>query len=437
MHPVATEVWWRNPWNYVRELAEVGVTNVAWDRGILHKKNIDPGKFSEWRALLIGDQGTTEINIKHSNWRKSKILYPTWEYGLNPISELEDWVSTNVDVWQEHRVVVTRIPDLRTAAGKQFFMHLQGLQEDNPRTIVHIHGLSAGAFRYLYGRDIRSIDTEPRSRAANGYVHLGNGKEVHGPLVEFYYPKWAQVSNMKKNDLNVPRNCCLFNIRSNLWAAANWDSDNDWSTEGYERPTLPKDFWEGRTHRRRVKVVPNAKPGDMIECNICSLQSRCKMYREGSLCSVPMSEGARIARHFKTNDPEEARAGLSQIMEMAAERTARAVDEEGDEFDPEVSKMVDSLWKKGVEYTKLIQPKTPLVNINNGVQAVGAAAASITGTNDDHQLVAAAVSKLESAGWPRHEITRDQVNMVMNQQIVPAYLSIPAAVEDANVVAED
>ena len=84
-----TEVWFRNPHNYVRELVEVGYGNIAWDMGMLVSRGIDPVKHAQlyfdsaqvpWRILLVGTQGSVEIDKDHGPGNPIGV-YPTWEYG--------------------------------------------------------------------------------------------------------------------------------------------------------------------------------------------------------------------------------------------------------------------------------------------------------------------------------------------------------------------
>jgi hypothetical protein len=436
-----TDLWWRNPAGDIHEMVEVGVQNIAWDRGVLRKRRIDPGKFSDlyfgkgtkWRSLLVGDQGTAELTPEAPSVRESKILYPTWEYGLNPLHELEDWVTKNPDPSQEHLVFVTRPPPIQHIEGRRFLIYLQDLNEDSPAKI-HLHGLYG--FRAMFGRGFGSVDYEPKQLARMGKVVLPMGKEVLFEDAWFYYPKWVLRANMANHDLSVPRNRCIFNIRAALWAADNWNSDVELSSKQFEAVSADE-FLSGVTKVEKPKRNPRPKPGDMIECNSCSLQFSCKLFRAGRLCTVPLSEGSKIAKHFKTANVEDALDGLAEIIDIDAERTARAIAVENstDEFDPEVSKMINNLWKKGSEYVKILQPKGPLVSINNtNATLTGAAAAELTGTTDEHQLVAAAFAKLERAGWPRAEITEEVVDRVLKEREVPKYIP---QLEEAEVVGDN
>src|SRR5689334_4768401 len=83
-----TEVWFRNPHDYIRELVEVGECKVAWDRGLLIKRHIDPLKHADlyfgttfdYRILLVGTQGTAEYRPGDTEDKPSAV-YPTWAYG--------------------------------------------------------------------------------------------------------------------------------------------------------------------------------------------------------------------------------------------------------------------------------------------------------------------------------------------------------------------
>ena len=134
-----SEVWFRNPNNYVRELVETGEKNIAWDRGQLVRTKIDPIKFSDayfgagqkWRSLAIGTQGTAEYRTGN-DWYKPHAVYPTWQYGedFGVLAELLEYpVGANPQACndmtipgderpvfgQEHRVVIVGIPPSQRA----------------------------------------------------------------------------------------------------------------------------------------------------------------------------------------------------------------------------------------------------------------------------------------------------------------------------------
>lgn len=417
-------------------MAELGLSRIAWDRGYLKKRSIDPAKFSDlyfgeqypWRSLLVGDQGTAEISRDHPSLARPAALYATWEYGLNPLPQLREWLEENPDPSQRHLVFITRPP---TAGHRPFFQHLHELMEDNPHAEVHVHGLYG--FGRMFGSGFHSLDYEPKKLARRGKVVLPIGKEVQFEDAWFYYPKWVRAIGYERTDLSVPRNRCMFNMAAARWAGLNWNAKVEFERKAFQ-PVAPKEFLGGETKIDKPTRRKNAKPGDMIECNSCSLQFSCSLFRAGRLCLIPGSEGAMIAKFFQTQKVEDALDGLGKIVEISAERTERAValEKEGEEIDPEVSKLVDSLWKKGAEYVRLLQPKGPLVNINNAPTAItGPAAAELTGTTDEHQLVAAAFAKLERAGWPRAAITEEAVGRVLRDRVVPAYAP---ELEEADVI---
>jgi hypothetical protein len=81
---VSTEVWFRNPDTYIRELVECGVFQIAWDRGYLVKRKVDPIKHAElyygqaypWRVLAIGPQGSAEYRAATSGTEARRSIRP-------------------------------------------------------------------------------------------------------------------------------------------------------------------------------------------------------------------------------------------------------------------------------------------------------------------------------------------------------------------------
>ena len=241
---MTTETWFRNPDNYIRELVEVGAHNIVWDRGLLIKKSIDPDKHASlyfgqaypYRVLVVGDQGTAELDAEHT-MTKPKAVYPTWSYGEDagllqeiiehPVGNDErSCLDTSVGpderpVWgQEHRVVITDVPVATTGQGRKFLKFVKELQEDNPDAILHVHGLYS--WRLAFGMGFASADVEPRTAAQKGKVHLPSGTEELYERAQAH-PKWVTVFGFKPADLAVPRNRCMYNIKSAIWAGENYE----------------------------------------------------------------------------------------------------------------------------------------------------------------------------------------------------------------------
>jgi len=435
-----TEVWFRNPWNYVRELTEVRHSMVVWDRGMLVKRRIDPIKHMEsyfpgqlWRVLLMGEQGSAEYTW--SSEGKPVAVYPTWDASTEGLELLEEMMQYPIgddadacntpDVsdderpvaGQEHRVVVINIPDLRLGQGRALIRKLKEMQEDYPQCILHIHGLYS--WRVSFGMGFGATDVDPRTNAGKGKVTLPTGKEMIAEKT-VSMPQWITLLGMKPVDLTrEPRNRCIYNIKSALWAGEHYMTNVAFASQRYPSSqhvpdtTSPKAAPVETVKKSPFSVPVVPQPTDKINCNTCSLQNSCKYYREGSVCSVPGSEPAELAKHFKTRDSEQIIDGLGTLLALQARRLDRGVEEENmyGELDPEVTKIANQLFTNGVKLAKLVDPALaagPKVQINVGQG--GAAAVQAATPN---QVLGSIVRELERRGFRREQITPDMVGNLL------------------------
>jgi hypothetical protein len=424
---VATEVWFRNPNNYIRELIEVGTSNIVWDRGFVYKRKIDPVKFAKlysipaYRMLLVGDQGSAEFR-PGDELDKPCAVYPTWMYG-NPPELLEELMMTNVadvegactdpsvpedlrpHIGQEHRVIVANIPPATTGPSRKFLRHLQELQEEYPDCILHVHGLYS--YRLAFGMGYGAADMESRSLAQKGHVMLPNGKDIaHERTVGC--SQWVTLLGMSPVELAVPRNRCMYNIRSAMWAGAHWDENIAFKSKGKAEPDTTSAIAPLPTTARVHSGI--AQTGDKFHCDTCSLQTTCKYFRSGGVCSIPDSEPASLARMFKTRDSDMIIEGLGTLLAAQTRRLERGIEDEDDmgELDPEVTKIINTLFANGVKLAKLVNPALaggPKVGVfvqGNGAQV------GIAGANPK-ALVSAMVAELEARGISRDKITPDMI----------------------------
>lgn len=428
-----TEIWFRNPHNYVRELAEVGEPyRIAWDRGILIKKRIDANKHAElyfgtdadWRALVIGNQGTAEVGPDHG-LSDPVAVYPTWEYGedfdlleemvANPWGEDEQVCSADVPpdqrpVWgQEHRVVIAKLPDAGLTSSRPFYRLLKELQEDNPECIIHIHG--SYSYRMMFGMGYASADFEPRGDAAKGSVYIPAGKRMNYAKT-VGCQQWVHLLGFSTVDLKIPRNRCIYNIRSAQWAAEHFNENVKFKTVQNQTPdpdaktvTIPT------TASSRTKSLV-AQPGDKEICDECSLATSCKYYRQGAVCSVPGTENSSLAKYFQSRDSGHIIDALGTVLAAQTKRLERGMEEEDEfgELNPEVTKIMNQLFTNGVKLAKLVDPTLtkPMVQINNG------AAGAVAGSNPK-QLMAAVVRAIEDTGVKREDITPDMVESMLRK----------------------
>lgn len=452
------EIWFRNPGGYIEQLISTGTTDVVFDRGYTVKRNIDPRAFmdvwmpphlSHWRVLHVGDQGSAAYNI-HS--KKPYAVYPTWQYGQDPM-ELLIWMIENpagedpepytVDdapidtipvLGQEHIVVLTDLPS--AISQRAFYEMIRRLQDDHPEVRLMIHGLYA--FKMLLSLEFGLFDYDPRANASGGSLKLPSGRTMDWRDASKHAVEVRAVG-FSPSDLSEPKTRCEFMIRSLQYGAANWgqagmgssiaSADEDVDTE------TPDASWKPNVIKR---IPPRAElPTDMIACDICSLASSCYVYRAESVCTLPRSSGSELAKFFKTKDSGLITQGLMELMDINATRLEKGLDWEDAEEDlsPEVSKLVNSLFRQGVDLAKLVDPKLsrPLVAIQNNVGAAVATASS------PQQLVAAARAELEAGGIAPEDITFEMVESYQRTGVIPVkQLPTPDEIIEAHVVvAED
>lgn len=433
------EIWWRNPSNYVRELVECNERNMIFDYGwIIRRKINDIQQWAElyfgvadYRILVCGTQGTAEYKTGYAD---PVAVYPTWQYGEDE-NVLEGYMAMNVgddpelcddediDVLerpvegQEHRVVVMNYPDLRLSAGKVFLKFCKDLQDEYPDTILHIHGPTGtgGMLR----NEFRSFDWEPRNFAATGRIILPTGKELNATKQNLLpYKEWIRVGGFRPVDLKEPRNRCLFNIRSLRWAVEHFTKDLKISFRPRKvDSTTPDADYDPEEGLRTFFALGKAKykgqpePGDRYVCNSCSLAVGCKLYREGSVCTVPKSEPKELASFFRTRDVDSIIDGLAAVVQINSNRLEQGLElEEVNGLDPEVTKIAKSISDQGEKLAKLIDPtlRSPKVQVN-----VGSGSNVAVGISDPRQVVAAAIRELEQQGYRRDQITPQMMEGIL------------------------
>lgn len=441
---MATEVWFRNPDNYIRELVECGEYKITWDRGILVKKRIDPvkhaalyyGKTFPYRVLLVGEQGTAELR-PDDTLEKPSAVYPTWVYGedaalleelmAHPVGE-DPVVCSDMTVrpderpvlGQEHRVIITEIPNAKSGPGRKFLRHLKELQEDYPDAILHVHGLYG--WRVAFGMGYGAADVEPRTAAQKGKVYLPSGKEELFEHVQANV-KWVTTLGFKPNDLTIPRMRCMYNIKSAVWAGLHYDELFNFRVRGGLVPDYTASDKEHKSEEGGVVVSGKPGKGDRYLCDTCSLQNNCKYFRAGAVCSVPGAEPTQLARFFNSRNADLIIDGLGTLMAANTHRLERGLkyEEIDGELSPEVSKMMGQVFDQGVKLAKLIDP-----NLAGGTKVqvnVGAGGAAQVATSSPRQLIAGIVRELESRGIPREDITQEMIQGLlagMNSEEVTA-----------------
>lgn len=433
---MASEVWFRNPSNYIRELIECGESNFIFDYGWIIKRKINVREFADlyfgqqlaYRMLVCGDQGTAEYRPGHTD---PVAVYPTWQYGddesdletlmANPVGEDKD--ACNVGgvpleedfvFGQEHRVVVMNFPDLKTGPGRKFIKFIKELQDEYPDCILHVHGMTL--FSTACRVDLRSFDYDARFAAAHGTVSLPTGKEIRKGESFAPWVNWITYLGFKPVDMLDPRKRCMYNIKAARWAGEHFTEDSRLILKGQP----PVNFTQSKSSyrapaNRRIFLTQSVhpEPGDKFLCNQCSLAMHCKFYREGSVCSVPDSEPKELAAFFKTRDSGVIIDGLSAIVQINSQRFERGLEleEVNGDLDKNVTVLATQLFDQGQKLAKLIDPslRNPKVQVNIGAGAGGQNNMML----DPRDFVGKAVAAIEAQGIKREDITDEMILNVL------------------------
>lgn len=420
-----TQIWFRNPLLYIKECVELNEYNHAWDRGFAIKKRVDPGRYlelyapasAEYRILMVGDQGTAELRRGHSLANPAAV-YPTWDYQLDNIATLEEMMAKQLGPepgfppdetavsGQEHRVVITNLPDGTAAITRRFLRTLADMSRDYPECIVHVHNLNS--YKVAFGMGFDSVDLNPRIRAAYGEVELPNGNHVDWKIAA-KTPQWVNVIGFHTLELAQPRMRCMFNMKSAQWAARHYGENFNFRmrrSEGLDAfvPTKSSMF-------RRIPV----SVGDRLVCDACSLQDVCKYYRAGGVCTIPGTDTSKLAAMFKTNNADQILDGLGELIEMQIERVVegRADEKLSDEgLDSEVGRAMARAFDAGVTLAKLLDPtRFSAAGKKDGPTKVLNAAGEEVEINPA-QLVADMIKEMRAQGV-KGEITPKMVEMLL------------------------
>jgi hypothetical protein len=443
---VRTEVFFRNPDNYVRELVEAQCRNVIWDKGYLLKKKIDPVKHASnyfagypFRVLEVGDpeQGCAEY-LPGATHGKPSAVYPVVSLteDKDPISVLEQLMGAphgdDIEIChdtavpeefrpvygQEHRVIVTDIPDMNTGRGRAFARSLRDLQEDYPDCVLHIHGLYA--WHTLFGFGFRSVDYEPRSFAQKGNIVLPMGRKMKyegAPILV----NWVSLLGMRPAELSDPKKRCIYNIKSALWAADHYTENErirfrrNMAAGPADSESSDEDFKPATTIAVRTgpKVVP--LPTDKVNCDTCSLANGCKVYRAGAVCSLT-NEGKSLAQMMRSRDSSQIIDGLGALVGKQAERLEQAMEDEAEfqELSPEVTAMLNATFKNGVTLAKLIDPNLragPKVQVSVGSNS----SVGIGMPVSPQAMMAAVIAEIEATGIDRRDITPTMIQNILKR----------------------
>lgn len=411
-----TELWFRNCFLYVNELIESGEYNVVLDLGYTMKRKINPvqwmdikfGQQFPWKLMLIGDtdQGA---HIYQAGSLKPIAKFPVWSAA--------DQSEENADLLADYMtgslpyVVVTDLPNMTFNGNKRYLNELSLLQQDCPQTKMHIHGLYS--FDLIFGNEFQSADFNPRDDAAHNKVYLPDGAKVFVNKLTHEHADKVATCGMRKDELDEPRNRCIFNIKSARRASYSYKEEKRYSTNQKDFYNLDVEsaddsFREVVNNRIFLRNNLPVQGGDKFHCDTCTLALSCKLYRKGAVCAVPGSEGIELSRYFDTRNSDTILDGLGKLMGIQANRIKMSIDAEAStgRHDKEINKDLKNLFDQGTKLAKLVDPSlrgTSQTNVQVNLGNVPGAAPT------PRQLIAEAVKELELRGVPRENITPEMI----------------------------
>ena len=127
---------------------------------------------------------------------------------------------------------------------------------------------------------------------------------------------------------------------------------------------------------------------------------------------MPGSESVELSRFFSTRDSDHIVAGLTRILGVQADRLEGGLASEKltGELDPEVTRIADGLFEKGLKLAKLLNPALdpPKTKVAVNVNSVGPTQVN-AGHVNMQEMVAHAFREIEAKGVPREHITSSMV----------------------------
>lgn len=319
---------------------------------------------------------------------------------------------------------------------------------------VKLHYAFGNAFSQMFGTNFYSVDYAPSYVARYPSVTLPNGRICAVGQADKNL-KWLHVLGFSAADLMSTDKRILFNFMSAQWAAEHWKSTEPLaSTRGRDRldplgllplpprekatrPQMmsrrklltarmnPADFDadsfpqfgpeadEPYAYAEPIKNAPlvPVKPrhpdnGDRVACNSCSLAPTCRVYREGSLCTVENSETAALVKMFGTRDAATVKDALRAVVGAQADRYERSRDafreDESDIYDlkksAHLTAMENSLLRNIEVLVKILDPD---YRPNSLIPAINS---PVTNIYNPQVLVANIVKELEARGVDRSQI---------------------------------
>lgn len=440
---VKTEVWFRDPVNYIRQVRDhASAYYTTWNEAYVNKINLSPQAFlnlnlgvnSGWKALVLNTY--REIGVLYeAGERQHTAVYPLWNASYYSTSLLVEMIRKQRDgsfihqdfsvpvrpmPGQRKRIIISGMGGLVTNYWRGVALQLSYIQEQNPDVDLML----TGSFSYpmMFGKAFRTVDADPAKTAVSaGEVSLPCGailKANDKELAKNSY--WLEVLGYDWKSIQKNYDMVCFNVNSLEWASRYYKTLDKHAPKGrgrgYNRMVESIDWRspEAKDFLQSSNLIYSgrsaAKDTDKIVCSSCTLWAACKYYRDGGVCAVPDSEMTEVSKMFGSRDADKIIDAMAALVALNTERIERGMsnERESDKLDPEVTKVINSTISNAEKLAKLRNPelaagaKTNVV-INNQQNAI------THGSNIAPAIAATIIERLELEGYDREEITDDLV----------------------------
>lgn len=472
------EIWLLDPGPFIDIAFDMGMSNFVFrsQYAEAHTVKQDFTKFidvfsrgREWKVIWIPYPGNFCVLFTDvKGWDDPVAVWQIWRATENKLRDLDEMFwnplpvgkvvggfgpKSRVDVvevapvkGQPHRVVLANAPSNDADWGK-IATFAQRLQAEDPKSTLHFHGQKS------VGRTIgvaaKSFDHPVRIGWYSGHPRIllpnGMGWDM-GVKPSKFQKDWLRIIGVddkallkiKKREV-LSREVYRINLLSLRWAFLNWDRAWDFrriagDTEDIDSADLD---WEPASLPVRLRKTKGERMElDRWLCNTCSLQFRCPYSREGAVCIVPDSEPVELAEHFQTRSSASIIEGLATILQANSRRATRGMraeeeaceklEEAGDKFatglSPEVTRILNSVFDRGVQLAKLVDPgiaarlapQTKILNIGSVTTS------GVLGPTTNQELMNGVIAELDARGITLADATPALIDSILAESTQPA-----------------
>jgi hypothetical protein len=458
--------WWvLNPGPFIDICFNHGIVNYVFTEKVYRfapNMRLHPEKLLEaaargrpWRAILVeadyGDKKVAQVAVEYTSeaWFEKPVgVYPIWSASRHELEDLivacegfdpgrpigrffGDALDMEVQEDQDRRVLVKN-PPVHNEPWNDYFLAVSRIKRKYPDVTFHIHG-GKNLSRTL-GTGVDAFDHPVRTRWVDGLpkILLPNGREIKWTDEYKQETKlWANFIGTKvswvfgSTDLEVTaRRAYEFSLRSIKWACGNYEKVWTPGTgglatdEGFDHE-VPDQEWEPIQDLVTMPKHIKRERFDMWLCDVCSLAVSCPYSRPGAVCIVDEAETVELAKKFRSRRSSDIIDGLGSLLDANIKRLnrgmGRELENEG-QIDPNVTKLVESIFDRGVQLAKMVDPLMAAqmhagAKVAVGIVTPGGATRVQAGT--PQELMAGVAKMLEAEGISIEQATPDDVERVL------------------------